>query len=624
MSGLIGFLDFTPEKLVHIVQTTRHHLCRFSWNSWDWWTSSDGRHSLGRVDIGVFNPQPQPVSSPDGQVIALLSGELYHTTELRQELAATGVRFQRNNDPELALYAYLTYGPDFIGHLEGAFHLVIFDLQRQELLIANDRFGLRPLYYAHYQGKFSFAPEQKVLLLDPTFEKKLSWVAVAEYMRFQHLLGEKTFFEGISLLPAASVLRYHLPTKNVTIKPYWSLADIPEIDPTLTFADAVTESERLFLSAIERLSSGPQRVGLYLSGGLDSRLIAGALAKFRPDFHTITYGAKDARDVLLAKRIATTVGSQHTFCEFPDGKWVLKYLDLHFDLTEGQHSWIHSHGMSTLGQARDLFDVNLTGLSVDTLLGSSLWDPLIFEAPDELAFFSRFFELVNQRYTWSGLTEAEEQLLYTDKVQKKIKNLAFESLMQEMRQAAQYPTERKVDYFKLFHHNRRMTHNYVVFNSSHFENRFPGYDYALLDFVLSLPIQWRAGRQLEKAMIENINSRLALIPQSKDGLLFTNRSGRRLTHHIITRLKQRFNRHIVQVFPEPRSLYADYENWLRHELRDWATDMLLDGQLASRGLFNPEFVKSLLNRHFSGHELHTIGKIAPIMTFEMVMRRFFD
>jgi len=624
MSGLIGYLNFAPDELTSLAQATKERLCRFPWNTWDWWTAPDGRSGLGRVDIGIFNPQPQPVVSPDGQVLVFLSGELYRVNALRWELEAAGAVFHRHDDPELVLAAYLAHGPDFIKHLEGAFHLAILDLRRQELLIANDRFGLRPLYYTQYRDKFAFAPEVKALILDPDFEKKLSLVAVAEYLRFQQLLGEKTFFEGIQLLPPASLLKYDLREGHLEIQPYWSFAEIPQLTLSTPYEEIVEEAARLFQQAIDTLSADDRRVGLYLSGGLDSRLIAGCLAKRQTGFPTISYGDSWSVDVQLARQIAACVGAEHHFFEFTDGNWILDFVDLHLELTEGHHSWIHSHGMSTLPKVRDLFEVNLTGWGVDTGLGGHYWDPLLEDAVDDYAFNSYFFYLYNQKYQWPGLTEGEGEVLYGAGFRSRMQGLAFDSFVREISRFGGFAYEQRAEYFNVLNHNRRATQNYVTFNSSHFENRFPGYDYRLLDFVYSFPLAWRPHRRLQQDVIECINPRLARIPQAKNGLLFTRRALPRLMHYLVTRFRQRFNRHIACVFPEPKSLYADYENWLRHELRTWAEEILFDGRLAARGIFNPGAVRSLFDRHISGRELHTIGKIAPIMTLEMVLREYFD
>lgn len=624
MSGLIGFVDVKPNAATRHARSAQERLCRFPWNTWDGWTSPDGTLALGRVDIGILNPEPQPVSSSDGQVIVFLSGELYRTSEIRRELAASGAVFQRQDDPELVLHAYLIWGIDVIHRLEGVFHLAILDLRRQELLIANDRFGLRPLYYTQYHGKLAFAPEVKALLLDPAFEKKLSLVAVAEYMRFQQLLGGKTFFEDIYLLPPASVATYSLANGSLAIRNYWSFADIPRLGPNTPYQEIVEESARLFQQAVDMLSSDSKRVGLYLSGGLDSRLIAGCLAKRHTTFATISYGDPESIDVRLARRIAASLGSQHHVFAFTDGSWVQQYADLHLDLTEGHHSWIHSHGISTLSEARALIDVNLTGWGVDTGIGGHYWDPLLDEAVDDWAFTCHLFYLYNQKYQWPGLSEAEEHSLYHDALQRSMLGLAFDSFSREVDRLNEYAYEQRAEYFNVLNHNRRATQHYVVFNSSHFENRFPGYDYQLFDFVYSFPLKRRPNRRLQQDVIEFVDPRLALIPQARDGLMFTRRSVPRAAHHLVTRFKQRFNRHVGKVFSEPKSLYADYENWLRHELRVWAEGVLFDGRLAARDMFNPDAVRSLFDRHISGRELHTIGKIAPIMTLEMVLRAYLD
>lgn len=623
MSGLIGLVGFPAGQPDRMGKDIFKRLCRFPWDTWEWWVSDDGAIALGRVDIGVFNPQPQPVKSNDGKVFVFLSGELYRTGLLRLDLERCGYQFTRGDDPELVLYAYLEYGAAFVSRLEGAFHLVILDLARRELLIVNDRFGLRPLYWTQYQGRLVFAPEVKALLVDPALKKQLDIVSVAEMMKFQRLLGEKTFFENISLFPPATQLRYHLEEKTVSITQYWSFAEIPVLDPPPPIDGLVQEATRLFLDAVNVMQNGQHKVGLYLSGGLDSRLIAGCLVKYSRHFPTATYGKAESIDVLYAKRVAKVVESEHHFFEFVDGRWVLEYVDLHLDLTEGHHSWIHSHGISTLGQVRRFMDVNLTGWGVDTGLGGYDGAPMRDAIADDQAFYCYLFNQMNQQWTWPGFTEAEERLLYTTKFSSQIQGLAFESLKTRLSELKDFPYDQRIQ-FLVLDHNRRLTQNHLKFYSSHFENRCVACDYRFFDFIYSFRPVLKSNRRLQQRVIEQVNPELAMIPQTTDGLLFTRRYGRRIAHHAITRLKQRINRHIAPVFWQPVPLYADYENWLRHELKDWATGLLLDGRLESRGMFNMDLIRSLLNRHFSGRELHTIGKIAPLMTFEMMMQAYFD
>jgi len=624
MSGIVGFICFPPEKLESFQNRSVECLCRFPWHTWDWHSSPDRTIGLGRADIGIFNPQPQPFSSPDEKLITFLSGELYRSHSLRNSLEKMGCHFARGDDPELVSHAYEQLGDSFITNLEGVFHLAILDLRNQRLLVANDRFGLRPLYWAKYRGRLTFAPEVKVLLLDPDLQKRLDPVAVDEYMRFQMLLGEKTFFQGIELLPPAALLRFDLSTRTLDIHPYWSFAEIDSSNSRATYSDIMRETARLFQEAIDIRVSPGHRAGVYLSGGVDSRLITACLAKKHEPLVTLTYGHRDSIDVVLADKVASTLKSDHHTFGFTDGRWLLDWVDLHFDLTEGFHSWIHCDGISTYRKARDCIDINLTGWDVGGTVGSRWRQLSLNRAVDLCAFECALYHFYNQKHTWPGLTDGEMFDLCTAKARSAFQGLAFDSLRAEVRKLDDYPFLQRADYFYLLQHSRKFTlYRYVAANAF-FENRIPSHDYRLFDFIFAYPQIWPYDKRLEKDVIELIDPKLALIPDDKTGLLFTRRNVHRILHQIWTRAKQRTNRHLAPIFKQPMPLYADWESWLRQDLNEWAAELLLDGHLEQRGMFNIKSVESLLKRHFSGRELHTIGKIAPLMTLEMVLRSHFD
>jgi asparagine synthase (glutamine-hydrolysing) len=576
---------------------------------------------LGRIGIGIFNQESQPIRSEDGGLLVFLSGEFYNTLELGRHLEAKGYPFRDNSDLELVLRLYQERGEEFIHDLEGVFVLVIWNRARQEVIVANDRFGLYPTYYADYDGKLVFAPEVKGILCDPGFRKEVNLTAFAEYMRFQHLLGDKTFFENIQLLPSASLLTYDLSTASCSIKPYWTFDDIP-YRPDVSFDEAVEEAGRLLRRAVQRLSSDTHRLGVYLSGGLDSRTILGLIER-RPVV-SLTYGMRNCRDVYYARRIARAVGSDHHWFDLPDGEWVKEHVDFHLDLTEGFHSWVHAHGISTLTKARSLIDVNLTGWGLDTSVGGYLSDPLLIGAVDDMAFIQRLFHLVSQKYTWPGIDEAEARCVYTEEFGRQVAGRAFESLLREVRKLPCAGNEQRARWFMTDIHDRRLTHNLVVFKRSHFESRYPSRDYAFFEFCWSLPMQYTYNRQLQRALISRELPRLALIPFDKDELLLTDSWPIWTAHALMHKLTRRFNRHVFSLFPERATLHTDYENYLRNELRPWAEGILFDNRTLERGIFNPRFLHSIWDRHMSGRELHTIGKIAPIITCEMMLRRFFD
>jgi asparagine synthase (glutamine-hydrolysing) len=246
------------------------------------------------------------------------------------------------------------------------------------------------------------------------------------------------------------------------------------------------------------------------------------------------------------------------------------------------------------------------------------------KAVDEMALATRLFYLLTQKYTWPGLTEAEAYLVYSDSLRQKMHGRAFESLREEMAKYLACRPDVRSEYFYVNNHCRRMTFNMVTIARSHIEVRFPFFDYDLFDFLHSLPAQLRADKLLFRSVIQRETPRLAYIPYDHDEFLPTTHTWLRNTQALAVKLKRRFNRHLWPLFAERYTLYADYENYLRGELKEWAEGILFDPRTAERGIFNTSFVRTLMDRHLSGLEEWTIGKIAPIMTFEMMLRRLYD
>ncbi len=291
MSGIFGMInskDCIP--LPGLIKRAGKAMAHHDRNQVDTWVDERGGAALGRIGIGIFNPEPQPFCSQDGSITAVLSGELYNQPELCSRLEHSNGHGRPATDVELILRLYELQGDAFIEALNGAFVLAIWDRKRQTLILANDRFGLYPSYYSHEQGVFCFAPEMKALLSKPGFERALDWTAFAEYMRFQCLLGDKTFFENVKLLPNASIARYSARDDRLEIRSYWDFSRLPDLPAKISFEEALEESARLFRAGVERQSGGDYRLGVLLSGGLDSRAILGMIPEARMPVDTFTYG----------------------------------------------------------------------------------------------------------------------------------------------------------------------------------------------------------------------------------------------------------------------------------------------------------------------------------------------
>lgn len=434
---------------------------------------------------------------------------------------------------------------------------------------------------------------------------------------------DRTFFEDIKLLRPASILTYDVVTGNCDIQTYWSFGDI-RYAPHISFEEAVKESGRLLRRAVQRQSSDRLRPGVYLSGGMDSRIILG-LVERRP-VASFTFGTRNSRDVVFAAQIARAMGSDHHWFEFENGQWVREYADLHLELTEGFHSWIHAHGISTLADARQHADVNLSGWNGGTVMamsGSAKFR--LFDAVDDDALLVRLYEGFNSHFTWPGVTEAEERLLYCEPMWRQVQGRAFESLREEFRRFQHERPDIRGEVMYIRQHCGRLTHNFVTFFRSHLEMRFPFFDYDLIDFIFSLPAQMRANYWLYRAVLQREAPRLAYIPWDDEEYLPTTRPLIHNAHKAWVKVRRRLSRlngRLGRLLPQHATLYADYENYLRNELRPWAEGILYDPQTTGRGIFDPAFVRSLMARHLANRELWTIGKTAPLITYELMLRRF--
>ena len=618
MSGVLGVVD--PESAVDascLIGKMTSVMCHQDWYTADRFVDHECNLALGRIGIGIFNTTPQPVWNAAHTIALLMAGELYDSVVLKTNGDA-------DRDESTALELYEKLGEGFVAHLEGAFVIAIWDGTRQRLLIANDRFGLYPTYIARVGNRLIFAPEVKGVLVDTEVNRSLRDDSVAEYMRFQRLLGFKTFFAGVTMLPPASLLTYDYRAAAYRTDRYWDMGRVPPLPESLTFEEAVEEGSRLFRLAVKKMTRGTERVGVFLSGGLDSRSILGMIPPGGRPVHTFTFGQPRCRDVFYAQQIAKAAGTLHHHYPYENGDWIRENVDLHLELTEGFQSWIHIHGLGMLSDVREHIDVNLSGLG-DLLWSQSNFTPLhVAAAPDAIAFETLLFELYNQKYSWPGITYPEERFLYRESFFPRVRGLALESFVRELAPFADLPCSQRLAAFNLLNHFSRMLLYSGVVGRSYIEYRFPYFDLPLMSFCYGLPYELGRDRRLQRAIIVEAIPSLARIPEASDELPITNRRHERTIAHLARKMKDGFHRYVAPVFPPRPVEYADYAKWLRTDLRAWTEALLFDERTLERGIFEPKALRSLMARHLAGHEEWTLGKIAPIMTFEMMLRRYCD
>jgi asparagine synthase (glutamine-hydrolysing) len=589
------------------------------WYICDHWVDGDEAVGLGRVAGGVFNREPQPASSADGAVTAVCSGMVWYADDRDMPAGVAD-----HAAAELVIHAYRQYGPRFAERLAGEFAIALWDRDAQALIVSSDRFGSYPTYYACVDGVLLVAPEMRALFTWPSLRKRLDTTAMAEYMRFQCVLGNRTFFEPIARVPPASVMRFDVRSETLAIERYWNLSAIPA-RRDVHFSEVVEEATRLLDAAVRRGLTQSRRPGLYLTGGLDSRLLLPLMQSACPDLATFTFGQPNACDVVYAKRIARATGARHYWLPFENGEWVKAHADFHLDLSEGFQSWIHIHGVSTLPAIRELTDVAMTGLGGGTVIGGWLnkFDPFA-ETDDPRLLAAELFGFFNQVHTWPGLGEAEERALYEPRVWEQVRGRAFDSLVSEAERAMDCRPDLRAEYLYLRNHEFGFGNYRVVVGRSHVEMPSPYFDYALVAFIYSLPVRLRGYKALERAMLQRRAPRLGLVPYAGTGFLPTTQRFVHAAHMWMTKLRRKVNAHIAPLFPEPAFHYADYEHYARADLRAWCEDLLFGPRTRARGLFNRPFVESLWRRLQAGREPDMIGKLAPLMTYEHMLRRLVD
>jgi len=209
----------------------------------------------------------QPMHGNDGSTL-VFNGEIYNYREIRSSLEMKGRKFRSSSDTETILGAYEEYGLDFPSKLRGMFAVGIWDPKSKELILARDRFGIKPLYYSVVGNDFFFASEAKALL---PFLPKISTDedALSEYLVLQNLLGDKTLFGGISQVMPGEIVR--VAGKNILKTKYWDVSY--DIDYGMTEASAETQLQQVFEESMNLHLRSDVDVGSYLSGGVDSSLV---------------------------------------------------------------------------------------------------------------------------------------------------------------------------------------------------------------------------------------------------------------------------------------------------------------------------------------------------------------
>ncbi len=259
------------------------------------WFSSDQRVALGHRRLSLLDLSAagrQPMCNENGSIWLTFNGEIYNYQELRTLLQKRGHLFQSTTDSEVLLHGYEEWGTDLLQHLKGMFAFGIWDEQQKQLLLARDRFGIKPLYYGWQGDQFYFASELKAIIHGLPQKPELNRSAVCDFLTYRYVPCPKTIWEGLYKLPPAHylLLDFHDIQPHVIIKKYWNLViknmQIPDNEAIDNVNNLLGQSVR------EHLRSDTQ-LGAFLSGGYDSSALVYYMLRQQYAPPTFSIGFKD-------------------------------------------------------------------------------------------------------------------------------------------------------------------------------------------------------------------------------------------------------------------------------------------------------------------------------------------
>jgi len=317
MCGVVGFVNSRKRKEDRITSLRRGIRGIAHRGPDEVGIYDDNEFSLGTVRLSVIDPMlgKQPMVTADERFVLGFNGEIFNYLELRQELEAHGVTFATKSDTEVLLYSLATWGESALDRLNGQFAFAFYDRKRRELLLGRDPFGERPLFYTEQGGVFSFASEIKGLFAFPEVRRELSAEGVRANGRFWTPVPGESCFAGVRSLPPGHVVR--VGPDGVVLSHYFEIpidrGDIGRND--LTFDDAKAALRDRLEEAVRLRLRGDYPRGAFLSGGLDSSIIAWIVRQNTtgklPTF-SITLPDSWADESGYQKIIAAKLGTEHS------------------------------------------------------------------------------------------------------------------------------------------------------------------------------------------------------------------------------------------------------------------------------------------------------------------------
>jgi asparagine synthase (glutamine-hydrolysing) len=582
----------------------------------------DGAIGLGHRRLSIIDlaTGDQPIGNEDGSVQVIFNGEIYNFAEVRRELIAHGHRFRTNSDTEVIAHGYEQWGEHCVDRFRGMFAFAVWDANARRLLLARDRLGVKPLYYAAVPGGIVFGSEIKSLLEDPEVPREWRAEALDAYLTLLYIPAPDTIYRGIHKLPPAHVLvaeRGAIRTSR-----YWDLEFTGDGDPARE-EDYLAELDAHLREAVQLRLVSDVPLGAFLSGGIDSSTVVAYMVEAsRTPPVTIAVGFEHQAfdEVQHAETVARHLGCDfHALTASPQVEELLPKLAWHFDEPFADSSAVPTYYVSKA--ARELVTVALSGDGGDELwagyarhrvehweqrvrtalgpatraagwLGQAL--PLSVKGARSLRHLAAD---PDQAYAFKhayGMFEPDAKgRLYSSDFRHAVNGhdafASFRDAYQACKSSDPLDRSMYVD-ARTYMIDDVLTKVDRMSMAVSLEAREPLLDHKLLEFAARVPASLKLKDGQSKYLLRRVLEK-------------------RVPRSIIERKKSGFA--------------APIGEWLRGPLAPMTNELLLDGRLRQRGIFNHAEVTRLWQEHRSGQGDHR-HRLWQLIMLELWFRAFID
>lgn len=534
-----------------------------------------------RTHIG----QVGEISSParDGNNVLWIEGEAYNVSDVADELGLEATSLS-----DLLLTAENGQLLDkCLNKLDGYFCAALYNEKARKLKLISDRYGMRLLYWYHENGVFAWGSEVKAILAVEGVDKELDPNSYDCFMDLGYLVGEHTWFEHIKLIKPATVIEYDLVADTVNQYHYWKWSEIaPSI---LTFDEAVDELGKRFTDAVQRRFNPRERIGISLSGGLDSRAILAAVDHLYPGYkgYAYTFGIPNCDDITIAQEvIARTESWQHAKFYLSSDNWFDPRKERVWN-TDGMKDLMHMHGSEFAFEIAKNMDINLNGYLGDAVLGGSY-----LKSHNEL---NRRIDKSLASKSYGAHAEGYDEDFYDID---------------------------HYDHFLYMVRGRRLI-NYGTANLLPWVGqRKPFFDNALVELVFSLPDEYRANNRLYSAMLQKYFPKYFRdIPWQQTGkpaAIVREAS-------ILTRVFRKGIRVAKSLFGiNSTQNYTDYPAWIRDsKISETLSELLRYDRAQYTRITDTDLADRWLQPHLESRVKNYSNEILRATTIELYLRRVF-